>query len=127
MARHIADQHRTPAFGGRGNMTTLISVVDIGAAGAPTVNSNQSDPEIGWTRTGAGVYDVTFPPCPRGIFDPKIVRTAAPTVFTVHVTARNMPAGTATVRFNNAAGAATDPANGDIVGAVLHGATALVG
>lgn len=119
----LADQGgRVPSFGGRGQMTDWLSVVDVGAVGAPTVNSAQSDAGFTWTRTGAGVYNITFPGCPRGIIDPKIIRSAAPTVFTCHVTARDMGAGTATIRYNNAAGAATDPASGDIIGCVLKGA-----
>jgi hypothetical protein len=115
----IQDLHRTPAFGGRGNMTDWLSVVDVGAAGAATPDGSKSDPGFTWTNAGAGLFTVTFPPSARGVLVPLIVRSAAPTVFTAHVTALDITAGTATVRYNNAAGAATNPANGDIIGCII--------
>lgn len=118
---HMSDMSRFPAMSGRGNVTTWLSQVDIGAAGAPTPAAS-SDPGFTWTRTGAGVYDVVFPQCTRGLAAPVIQKTAAATVFTAVLTARDMRAGTCTVRFNNAAGAATDPANGDVVGLIILGA-----
>lgn len=117
----LADQSYQPSQGGRGVPITWRSVVNVGAAGAPTPDSDASDPGFTWARTGAGVYNVTFPACPRGDIIPKIVRSAASTVFTAVVTALDVRAGTATIRFNNAAGAATDPANGDIIGCQLEG------
>lgn len=117
---NLADQSYYPASGGRGQPISWRSVVDVGGSGAPTINSDASDPGFTWTRTGAGVYNITFPACPRGDIIPKIIKTAAPTVFTAHVTALSVTAGTATIRFNNAAGAATDPASGDIIGAQLE-------
>jgi hypothetical protein len=118
----LNDQSRTRAMGGRGEPTLWMSIANIAGGGAPTVDSDQSDPGTTWARTGAGVYNVTFPPALRGKVHPEILKTAAPTVFTAHVTALSVTAGTATIRFNNAAGAATDPASGDIVGFTFTGA-----
>lgn len=118
----LADQNSFPQKAGRGMMTDWLSIVNVGASGAPTPDTNKSDPGFTWARASAGVYNITFPPCPRGVIKPLIVKTATPTVFTAHVTAFSDTAGTATIRYNNAAGAATDPANGDIIGCVLKGA-----
>jgi hypothetical protein len=117
----LADESRVPKWGGRGMMTDWLCRAAIGAAGVATVDSEHSDPKTTLARTGAGVYNATFPGAARGFVDPKIIRSAASTVFTAVVTALDIAAGTATIRFNNAAGAATDPANGDIVGYVVVG------
>lgn len=90
-------------------------VVSIGATGAPTFGTNDSDdPGITISRTGTGAYSLTFPKGKRVWIFLTLV-SAAKTVVTYVVTAQDATAGTAsfkTLAGTNAA-ADTDPASGD--------------
>lgn len=119
MARKISECDRRPAKGGRGEVTKWICHVDVGASGAPTVSAAKSDPDWTWTRASAGLYDITFPPGVRGHVKPLLLKSATPTVFFGVCLAQDVTAGTAQIRYCNIAGAATDPASGDIIGAEL--------
>ena len=86
--------------------------VTYGASGAPT--DAPDHPSIGTTRNSAGNYALKFPPCADFDLDFCIISPAL-TVANVVMTALNPTAGTATIVVTNAAGAATDPANGDSI------------
>lgn len=89
--------------------------INIGATGA--VGSQIfGPPGVTLTRTGTGTYTIVYPAALGMAIIPYIAKSAAPTVFDVSVTAKSATAGTATIVTANAAGTATDPANGDILG-----------
>lgn len=85
--------------------------------GASSIASQTSDhPDITATRTGAGTYNLTFPPSYLvAIIKAEEIYSPALTVLGFATTAKNVAAGTATVKVTNAAGAATDPATSDII------------
>jgi hypothetical protein len=87
--------------------------ITIGAVGV--VASTANLPDIAIARTGAGTYSVVFAiPAPDWEFYPGI-KSAAGTIATAGLTAESPTLGTATLVTRNAAGAATDPANGDVI------------
>lgn len=89
--------------------------LDVTFGTTSVASSVADDPAITITRTGAGVYNLTFPAGPgRFLLDASIF-SAALTVTTVVITALNVGAGTATIKTLAAAGTAADPANGDQV------------
>lgn len=114
MVLPISDQDKRPAMGGRGTAVIWGALATIGASGAPTLVDN--DPGIGLTRTGAGTYDLVFPPGNKARV--RVWTQKSVTVWHVDFTAYDDQAGTATFKTkNNAATPAdTDPANGDILG-----------
>lgn len=100
--------------------------INIGGSGAVTSVANM--PGIFAVRASAGVYNITL--CKNvasattaaataiGVNDWEIrptLKSVTPTVFSVQVTAEAPKSGTMTIRTNNAAGAATDPASGDAI------------
>ena len=85
----------------------------IGASGAPgTLQSGGA----GWafTRTGAGTYTFTFPKAVDAVFNIQIESNAG-TVIDVTLSTISASAGTGGMVTRNAAGAATDPASGDVL------------
>ena len=99
--------------------------INIGATGAPTL-ATDADPGFTIARNSAGNYSLTFPPYPAGggaRLVATIQQSAAGTVVTAAPTALDMAAGTATLITRNAAGAATDPANGDKLNVEVRGKT----
>lgn len=96
----------------RAEVEFSIPIVAAGAVGA--VLNYQDDPNITVTHGTAGVYSLTFPPSAdiRGTIDCTLV-SAAGTVKGFYWSAFAPNAGTAQITTTNAAGAATDPANGD--------------
>lgn len=95
---------------------TVISRASIvvGAAGAVAVVVG--DMGISAVNAGAGTFTVTFPSMPGTRQSILLqLQSAALTVVDAVITALDTGAGTATVKTLNAAGAATNPASGDIV------------
>lgn len=96
--------------------------INIGATGA--VGSQIfGPPGVTLTRNSAGNYSVVYPAALGVAIIPYVAKSAAPTVFEASVTAKSATAGTATIQFANAAGTATDPANGDIIGILFFAKT----
>jgi hypothetical protein len=118
MARTIRDLSLTNALTAQTDLVIDIVEINIGATGAVGTQV-VGCAGVTFTRTGAGTYTLVYPAAVAGALIPYVAKSAAPTVFDCSVTARNVTAGTATIVFANAAGAATDPANGDIVGLLL--------
>ena len=115
MARTIGDCSLSNVQGAQDNLKIGFVEINIGATGA--VGSQIAGPPgVTFTRTGAGTYTVVYPAAVAGGLIPYVAKSAAPTVFDCSITAKNVAAGTATLVFANAAGTATDPANGDIIG-----------
>jgi hypothetical protein len=115
MARTFGDLMPSNAREVQDNLIIAALELNIGATGA--VGSQIfGPPGVTFTRTGAGTYTLVYPPALGLSLVPFVAVSAAGTVIDGTITAKNAPAGTATVVFRNAAGAATDPANGDIVG-----------
>lgn len=65
------------------------------------------------TRTGTGAYDLIFPKARDVFINPMRLKSAALTVNGFVFAAYNAPAGTASIVFIGASGAAADPASGD--------------
>lgn len=87
--------------------------ITIGAVGAVASTSNL--PDVTANRTGAGTYALVFAiPAPDWELGTGI-KSAAGTIASAQFTAENATAGTATLVTRNAAGAATDPAVGDVL------------
>lgn len=85
----------------------------IGATGAP--GTIEGTPGFTFTRTGAGTYTGTFPKAVSIYFAAPSVISAAGTVIDATFTALSAANGTFALTTRNAAGTATDPANGDIL------------
>lgn len=86
--------------------------VPIGATGA--VGTLVKDAPIDVTRDSAGTYSLTLPK--SADVDVRVaIMSAAGTVVTANPTACDGNAGTCTFVTRNAAGTATDPANGDVL------------
>jgi len=82
--------------------------------GASSIASSQADhPDITITRTGVGVYNLTYPPTLNSKIVVDEIFSAARTVSGVLVTAKSATAGTATISVINNAGSLTDPATND--------------
>lgn len=102
----------------RAEVEFSIPIVAAGAVGSPL--NYQDDPNITVTHGTAGVYSLTFPPSAdiRGTIDCTLV-SAAGTVKGFYWSAFAPNSGTAQITTINAAGAATDPANGDTIAITL--------
>jgi len=118
MARTFGDLMPSNARAVQDNLCIACLELNIGATGA--VGSQIfGPPGVTFTRTGAGTYTLVFPAAPGVGLIPYVAISAAGTVIDGTITAKSSTAGTATVVFRNAAGAATDPASGDVVGLVM--------
>jgi hypothetical protein len=109
-----------PAQAGNADVVLAAVAITIGAAGA--VSSVSGSPGISAVNAGAGLFTLTYPACVEAIIDPS-VQSAAATVVGAMLTARNVSAGTATIRTNNTAGAATNPASGDVLHVNIYAKT----
>lgn len=115
MARTYGDLLLSNALSGQDNLAIGALELNIGATGA--VGSQIfGPPGVTFTRTGAGTYTLVYPASLGMALIPYVAVSAAGTVIDGTITAKSSTAGTATVVYRNAAGAATDPANGDVVG-----------
>lgn len=115
MARTFGDLMPSNTRAVQDNLCVAALELNIGAAGAPG-SQIFGPPGVTFTRTGAGTYTLVYPAALGCAVIPYVAVSAAGTVIDGGLTAKSAPNGTATVVFRNAAGAATDPANGDIVG-----------
>lgn len=122
MARALREVSNTPVFGTHNNLTLSCNLCGIGVTGAVDATNALHDLRSGVTvtRTGAGVYNVVYPMCPKARVVPFVAKSAAATVTEAICTALAPTAGTATIRFSKA-GTATDPANGDVIGFNIFG------
>lgn len=102
----------------------LFAKVTFGAAGAPTLVSDDSYGVKSITRTGAGAYDIVFGSGSNmDVYNKlKAVHTtyvgafsASPFFRVVSESVATPTTGKVTVQFADAAGVATDPANGEQV------------
>jgi hypothetical protein len=115
MARTFGDLMPSNARAVQDNLIVAALELNIGATGA--VGSQVfGPPGVTFTRSSAGTYTLVYPAALGVALIPYIAVSAAGTVIDATVTAKSATAGTATIVTRNAAGAATDPANGDIVG-----------
>ena len=102
------------------------AVIDIGAAGAPTVNG---DSGITVTRTGTGAYSFTVPPIPDytktlPTLFVDILQSAVPTVAMATVLTYNPSTGAGTFKTALATpGTGVDPASGDQLVLILIAGT----
>jgi hypothetical protein len=97
------------------DVVTLLEKVSIGASGAATYTSGDSDhPDFSCTKNGTGTYDLTYPSGKRAWIDVDLYSPSKTVVGSV-ITAKSASAGTATIKTlagTNAA-ADTEPASGD--------------
>jgi hypothetical protein len=117
MARTAGDLDNCNLLTANKNSSLNFSKVAIGGTGA--VGAITGCPGFSYTRTGTGAYTMVFPACVDALILPSFISAAGPTIFDITVTAMSATAGTATFQTRNAAGAATDPASGDILGFVV--------
>ncbi len=122
MARTFGDLMPCNALAVQDNLRIAVLELNIGATGAVGTQIF-GPPGVTYTRSSAGVYTIVYPAALGMALIPYIAKSAAPTVFDAMITAKNQTAGTATVTYTNAAGAATDPANGDIIGMIFFAKT----
>lgn len=122
MAQAARDLATKPSVSTELNHIVTTASVAIGAAGAvdSTITGFRVPAGITVANTGAGTFSVVYPICPNVTIKPCIELSAAATVVTAILTAKSPTAGTATLRTNNAAGAATNPASGDLIGLTFH-------
>lgn len=102
-----------PARTGRGDRKLCNAIITIGAAGAVS-SIVADDPAFTAANAGAGLFSLTFPKCVRAYITALLVSPAS-TVKQVYLTALNASAGTATLGTSSGAGAATNPASGDLI------------
>lgn len=121
MSTSAGEVNQYPTRSGHRDRVELEHVIPIGAAGAVAASSgailaSQDDPNMSAVHGAAGVYALTFPPAADGggQLDGTIVSPAG-TVRGFFTTAFLPNSGTASITCVNAAGAATDPANGDVI------------
>jgi len=96
------------------DLVTLFAIVDIGAAGAPTINNAPGIASV--TRTGAGAYDVVY----SDVFSFFIgmdfmLQAAAAEVLTVQITAVDLSTKKISFLCVDDAGVAADPSNGSSI------------
>jgi hypothetical protein len=97
--------------------------ITIKAAGAvDTAGTGYRSPAgVTVANTGTGTFSVVFPACSSMVMIPFVAKSATPTIFDVIPTAINPTAGTASLQTCNAAGSATNPASGDVIGILFVG------
>ena len=118
MARTFGDLMPSPVRAVQDNACIACLELNIGATGAVGTQIF-GPPGVTYTRTGVGTYTVVYPAALGVGLIPYVAKSAASTVVDCVVTAKNGPAGTATLVYGNAAGTATDPASGDIIGLLM--------
>lgn len=118
MARTAGDLDGFPVLAAKQDVIILMAHIAIGASGAPTVSNE--DGTVTFTRTGAGTYTVVYPAFAGAAFFFIQPRKTA-TILEVAATAIDTAAGTATVVTRDAAAAAADAANGDILQLIIIG------
>lgn len=123
MTQALRDMSATPVSALSLNLTLVTSSVAIGAAGAvdSTIAGYRVAPGVVMANTGAGTYSLVYPICPNATILVFVESSAAGTVIDASLTAKSPTAGTASITVRNAAGAATNPANGDLIGVVIFG------
>ena len=114
MARTFGDFDNVNLLTGNKNWIFGMVSLPIGATGAPGTTTGL--PGFTFTRSTNGTYTVVCPSGVDAVIFPFVRLSAALTVIDCVVTAQSATAGTFTVKSLNAAGAATDPASGDILG-----------
>jgi len=118
MARTFGDLMPSNARAVQDNLIVAALELNIGATGA--VGSQIfGPPGVTFTRTGTGTYTLVYPAARGVALIPYVAKSAVPTIFDIVVTAKSATAGTATIVTYNGSGAATDPANGDIIGLIF--------
>jgi hypothetical protein len=108
------DMSNWPALSAKRDRVVLAAEQAIGAAGAVGVLVSDDPGVVVTKNAAAGTYDIVFPKAIRGSLRATIVSPLG-TIKGSWMTAFNAAAGTAQLVTGNAAGAATNPADGDIV------------
>jgi hypothetical protein len=123
MAQALRDTSNKPVFGTELDLTIVTSSVAIGAAGAvdSTIAGYRVAPGVTMTNTGAGTFSLVYPIAPNATILVFVESSAAGTVIDATLTAKSATAGTASITTRNAAGAATNPASGDLIGIIIFG------
>lgn len=122
MAQTVMEMQRKIAKCTELEYTIMTASVAIGAAGAvdATITGSRVPANLVVANTGAGTFSVAYPACPNCTIVPAIELSAAGTVQQAFLTAKAPTSGTATLTTRNAAGAATNPASGDLISIVIH-------
>src|SRR6476659_283400 len=123
MAQALRDISAKPVFCSELNLTMMTASVAIGAAGAvdSTIAGYRVPGGITVANTGAGTFSLVYPVAPNATILVWVEQSAAGTVIDAGLTAKSPTAGTAAITTRNAAGAATNPASGDLIGIVIFG------
>lgn len=120
MARHINEYRAVRDVRAPSTVHIATAEVDIGATGAPTIASGNGDPGISISRSGTGVYAVTFPKSRRATLQVVPLMATPDDVVVTIDDDFSASAGTCTFTHFSAAGSAADPANGDRLFLVFH-------
>ena len=104
------------------NMTTLFLRADIGATGAPTIDTANSKGIASIARTAAGDYTITLSEPYNTLLGASVISLeAGDTEFNWSLTANSVSASTPTVQISNLpGGVATDPDDGSDLFVTLH-------
>lgn len=86
---------------------------DIGASGAITVDSTETDSGVSVSKNTTGVYDITYPACLNASIVAQLLPTGTPDLAQFVLAAKSATAGTAQVQHVAAGGSVANPANGD--------------
>jgi hypothetical protein len=108
-----------PCFAANPDVCEAAATINITAAGA--VLSVVGSPGIGCVRTGAGAYNLTFPPSVDAYIQYSIQKST--TVFGIRGIARVAGSGTASFQTYIANGTLTDPASGDEISVYIYART----
>lgn len=117
MARVAGDYDAFPASARKPDFRIFTAKVAIGATGAPTLTGDEG---ITISRSGTGTYALVYPAFPD---DANVLVTPrqSATIANAAASAISPTAGTATIVTRDFAGAAADPANGDVLQIEISG------
>jgi hypothetical protein len=107
----IGDKSQYPANALSAWVCIAMCEFPIGASGA--VGTADGDSDMTLAKNATGVYDLTYPACPKAIIKTGL-KSAAATVTESILTAKSATAGTAQIRTSKA-GTAVEPASGDAI------------
>lgn len=114
MPRILAEMRKTPFRSAGRPRTHLQAKFAVGAAGAVTLDTAFSDPDIALGDFSTGVAALTFPPMTKGAVFVSYRPAAVANDNHVAVTAEDAAAGTATLSCHDD-GSAEDPADGSVI------------
>lgn len=107
---YVSEVAKSPVRAGLLQPCIVQALADIGATGAPTLDTN-SDPGVTITRAGAGDYDLTFPI--GGVVRPPKIVAVSDNIDVVQVRAFDAAAGTCSIQcYSDGGSTAADPSSG---------------